>query len=86
MVKILYKPLAILFGVLSGMIAGALFKQAWKLLTGEEDAPDATDEDREWRQILPAAAVQGAVFAVVKAVLHRGSAKGLRKVTGTWPA
>lgn len=86
MVKALYKPLAILFGVLSGMIAGALFKQVWKLLTGEEDAPDATDEEREWRQILPAAAVQGAVYAVVKAVLRRGSAKGLRKVSGTWPA
>lgn len=31
------------------------------------DAPDATDEDRTWRQILIAAAIQGAIFAVVKA-------------------
>jgi len=86
MAKVVYKALGMVFGLLSGMIAGAVFKRAWKLTTGEEDAPDATDEEREWRQILLASAVQGALLAVVKAVLHRGSAKGLRRVTGSWPA
>lgn len=34
---------------------------------------------------MPAAALQGAVYAVVKAVLGRGTAEGTRKLTGVWP-
>lgn len=84
--KALYKAFALLTGVLSGVIAAALFKRLWKLVTGEEDAPDATDEEREWKQILPAAAAQGAILALVKALLHRSAAKGVRRLTGSWPA
>lgn len=49
------------------MIAGAAFKQAWKMLGHDDDAPDATDQDRTWQEVLLAAAVQGAIFAAVKA-------------------
>ncbi|MFG2894835.1 DUF4235 domain-containing protein [Streptomyces sp. NPDC048248] len=86
MVKLLYKPLSLLFGVLGGVVAGAIFKQLWKLVAGEDDAPDATDEDRRWREVLAAAALQGAIFAAVKAAVGRGGAVGVRRVTGTWPS
>jgi predicted metal-dependent enzyme (double-stranded beta helix superfamily) len=68
------------------LVAGALFKQVWKLAAGEEDAPKATEEDRTWREVLLAAALQGTIFAVVKAAVDRGGAKGVRRLTGTWPA
>jgi predicted metal-dependent enzyme (double-stranded beta helix superfamily) len=68
------------------LVAGALFKQVWKLAAGEEDAPKATEEDRSWREVLLAAALQGTIFAVVKAAVDRGGAKGVRRLTGTWPA
>ncbi|CAD5922854.1 MULTISPECIES: DUF4235 domain-containing protein [Streptomyces] len=84
--KIAYKPVGFALGALSGMIAGAAFKQTWKLIEGEGDAPDALDEDRPWGQILLAAAVQGAIFAVVKAAVERSGAQATRRVTGTWPA
>ncbi|PVC80699.1 hypothetical protein DBP19_35820 [Streptomyces sp. CS090A] len=84
--KIAYKPVGFALGAVSGMIAGAAFKQAWKLIEGEGDAPDALDQDRPWRQILLAAAVQGAIFSVVKATVERSGAKATRHVTGTWPA
>ncbi|MFD8947171.1 DUF4235 domain-containing protein [Streptomyces californicus] len=67
--KIAYKPVGFALGALSGMIAGAVFQQTWKLIEGEGDAPDAHDEDRSWRQILLAAAVQGAIFSLVNACL-----------------
>jgi hypothetical protein len=85
MVKLLYKPLGLGFSIVGGLLAGALFKQVWKLLAGEEDPPKATQEDRGWREVLPAAAVQGATFGVVKAIVDRGGAKGVRRLTGTWP-
>jgi hypothetical protein len=84
--KLLYKPLSLLFGVAGGMLAGVLFKQAWKIVAGEDDAPEATDQKRSWDEVLTAAALQGAIFALVKAAVARGGAQGVRKLTGTWPA
>lgn len=83
--KIVYKPFGMALGAVSGMVAGAAFKQAWKLLGHQDDAPDATDEDRAWGEIVLAAALQGALFAVVKALVDRGGATATRRLTGTWP-
>lgn len=85
MLKVMYKPLGLLVGVLGGVVASAVFRQIWKRATGEQDAPNATDQDRTWREVLTAAAVQGAVFGLVKAAIDRGGAKGFHKVTGAWP-
>jgi Protein of unknown function (DUF4235) len=83
--KIAYKPVGILLGIAAGAIAGVVFKEIWKLASGDDDAPNATDEDRGWAEIITAAALQGAIFAVVKAMVDRGGATGVRKLTGTWP-
>ena len=85
MIKLLYKPMGILVSVLGGLLAGAIFKQVWKLAAREDDAPKATDAQRGWREILLSAALQGAIYAVVKAVIGRGTAEGTRKLTGVWP-
>ncbi|WP_328792831.1 DUF4235 domain-containing protein [Streptomyces sp. NBC_00273] len=84
--EVAYRPVGLALGAVSGMIAGAAFKQVWKIVEGEGDAPSATDEDRSWKQILIAAAIQGAIFAVVKAAVDRSGAVATRRVTGTWPA
>lgn len=84
--KIVYKPMGMLFGAAGGTLAGAAFKLIWKRLGHEGDAPDATDEDRSWREILIAATLQGAVFAAVKALIDRSGAVAARRLTGTWPA
>jgi Protein of unknown function (DUF4235) len=85
MIKFVYKPVSILISVLGGILAGAIFKQVWKLAAGEEEAPTATDVRRGWTEVLVAATLQGAIFALVKAVLDRGTAEGTRKLTGVWP-
>lgn len=48
--------------------------------------PHATDEEGGWGEILAAAALQGAIFAIVKAAVDRGGRQGVRKLTGRWPA
>ncbi len=83
--KLLYKPFSLAFSVAGGVLAGMLFKQVWKLVAGKDSAPDATDEEYGWGEVLAAAALQGAIFAVVKAAVDRGGAEGIRKLTGTWP-
>jgi hypothetical protein len=57
-------------------------KQIWKLAAREDDAPKATDARRGWHEILPAAALQGAVYAMVKAAVGRGAAASTHRLTG----
>jgi Protein of unknown function (DUF4235) len=83
--KVAYRPIGLLLGVGAGVVASLIFRQVWKLASGDDDAPDATDEDRGWGEIIVAAALQGAIFSVVKALVDRGGATGVRKITGTWP-
>lgn len=83
--KVLYKPFSIAFSVAGGVAAGFVFKQIWKRLSGEDDAPQATSQEYGWGEVLAAAALQGAIFAVVKAAIDRGGAEGVRKLTGEWP-
>jgi hypothetical protein len=83
--KITYRLVSLGASLASGLIAGALFKQLWRLAAREDEAPKATDADRGWGEILTAAALQGAVFALVKAVVDRGAAEGAKAITGTWP-
>ena len=83
--KALYKPLSWVVGALGGILAGQVFKQVWSRVAVEDDAPDATDRDYTWRQVVIAAAVQGAIFGAVKAATERAGAVGYRKATGDWP-
>ncbi len=85
MLKMVYKPVSLAASIAAGAIGGALFKRLWKLASGEDEAPEATDANRGWAEILVAAALQGAVFAIVRAAVDRGAAEGTRKLTGSWP-
>ena len=85
MKNLLYRLVSLGLSVVSGMIAGAVFKGVWKLIAREDDAPQVTDSQRSWKEILPAAALQGAVFAAVKAAVERGTAQGSRKLARSSP-
>jgi hypothetical protein len=84
--KLAYRPVGLVAGALAGLVAGAVVRQVWRLASGEDDTPDALEEERGWGEILAAAALQGAVFAIVRAAVDRGSAQGVRRLTGHWPA
>jgi NhaP-type Na+/H+ or K+/H+ antiporter len=83
--KVAYKPVGLLAGVVAGAIAHMVFRQVWKRVSHEDEAPDALEREYPWREIVVAAALQGAIFAVVRAIINRGGAEAFRKVTGTWP-
>jgi Protein of unknown function (DUF4235) len=85
MKKLLYRLMSLGLSVVSGMLAGAMFKGMWKLIAREEDAPDATDMRRSWKEVLPAAALQGAIFVTVKAAVERGAMQSGRKLSGSKP-
>ena len=83
--KLAYRPVGILASLAAGSVAGAIFKQIWKRVSDAEDAPDALQSEYPIGQVLLAAAIQGAIFALVKALIDRGGARGFQKLTGAWP-
>ena len=85
MAKLAYRLLSTLVSIGGGVLASAIFKRIWKLAAGEDEAPKATDAGKGWPEILTAAALQGAIFAVVTASVERLAAAGTRSLTGTWP-
>lgn len=83
--RLAYRPVGLILGMAAGAVAGVVFRQVWKLVVGDEHAPNAIDEERGWGEVLAAAALQGAIFAVVRAAVDRGGATGVRTLTGRWP-
>jgi hypothetical protein len=86
MSKMMYKSLSLVTGVLGGVLAGALFNRVWRVVADQDEAPEPTALDHRTREVLVAAALQGAVFGLVKAAMDRAAAKGYRRVTGNDPA
>ena len=84
-VKVSYKAVDLIASMIGGLLVGLIFNRAWGAIEQEDGAPKATDEQRGWREILLAAGLQGAIFALVKAAVDRGIAEGTRKLTGIWP-
>ena len=83
--KMVYKPADLVVGMLASLLAGLIFRRVWSVIEPEDDAPKATDRERGWMEILLAAGLYGTIFALIKAVMDRGTAVGTRKLTGTWP-
>jgi hypothetical protein len=85
--KLLYRPVGIVGSIVAGIVAGQVFKQIWKRASprDSDDSPKALESEYQMREILVAAAVQGAIFAVVKAAVERGGARAFQRWTGEWP-
>jgi hypothetical protein len=82
---VVYKPLGFTASMTSGLLARSVYKQVWKRVGGEDEAPKATDRSHGWGEVVLAAALQGALFGAIKAIVDRGGAYGFRRLTGSWP-
>jgi len=82
--KLLYKPVGILMGIVAGSIGRQLFNFIWGKLDKQEP-PEATTKHSPLPKILGAAALQGAIFAGVRAGVDRAGARSFEHVTGVWP-
>jgi hypothetical protein len=59
----------------------------WKQLDphSPEDPPKPLESEYRLRKIIVAAAVQGAIFSIVRALINRGGARVFERWTGEWP-
>jgi hypothetical protein len=82
--KLIYKPFAVVLGLLAGFLARKVFSVIWSKID-DEDPPRANTERAPWPKVLGAAALQGATFAATKAAVERSGAKSFQHLTGVWP-
>jgi hypothetical protein len=83
-VKLIYKPIGIILGIIAGIAGRQVFNVVWAKIDDQEP-PEATTEQARWVKIITAAALQGAIFAAVRASVNRAGAKGYAHLTGVWP-
>lgn len=85
--KILYRPVGLLSSMLGGLLAGMIFKQIWRRATPDEQSepPKALSTGYPLKEVMLAAAVEGAIYSVVKTVIDRQGARLFEKWTGEWP-
>jgi hypothetical protein len=84
LVKLLYKPVGIVFGIIGGVIAKRVFEKLWGLVDDAEP-PKPTTKQTSWSKVIGAAAVEGLAFKVTRAAVDRAGAKSFHHVTGAWP-
>ena len=82
--KILFVPVSVATGLAAGAAGKALFGRIWALFDDQEP-PEAEHRRASWAKLMAAAALQGAVFRVVKQTADHGSRIAFRNVTGFWP-
>jgi len=78
---LIYKP----FGIIIGLLAGQFGKKILWTKLDEEKPPKPTTQDADWVKILSAAALQGVIFKLTRAVVDRNAAQGFAYLTGSWP-
>ena len=82
--RFIYKPFAIIIGLIAGIIGKKVFQQLWGVVS-DEDPADPDDRDAGWAEVLVSAAIGGAILKAVQALVVRGGAKGFERATGVWP-
>ena len=80
----IYKPIGLVLGILSGLVAKRLFNFAWTKID-DEDPPKGTTQEAPWGKMFAAAALQGVIFKCVRVVVDRYGAVGWCYLTGNWP-
>jgi hypothetical protein len=85
MLGLVDKPAAIVAGVVGGVVSGLIVERVWKVAGRGSDAPARMGSGRGRGEVLLAAVLHGAMYALVKAAADRGAAEWTRNATGIWP-
>ena len=79
-VRIVYKPVGLVFSIVGGMLANLVFGQVWKRISDAPTPPNATDTKYTTREVLLAALLHGALFGLVKAAVDRGGMRLVERI------
>ncbi|MCE0445773.1 DUF4235 domain-containing protein [Streptomyces tricolor] len=80
-----YQPVGFVLSWAGGALAGMAFRKAWMAIRHGGGRARRWTRTAAGGEILLAAAVQGAIFAVVRSAVDRTGAKAIARSTGVWP-
>ena len=83
-VKLFYKPFAIIAGLIAARLGQSVFKTLWSKID-EAPPPPPTTADATLPKVVAAASLQAATMAGVAAAADRASAKSFHYLFGIWP-
>jgi hypothetical protein len=84
LIKLLFKPVSILSGVLAGLLARRSFALIWRLVD-DKQPPKSDQRTASVPKLALALALEGAVFRAVKGLVDHASRQGFADFTGRWP-
>lgn len=84
MAKVLFIPFSFAGSMLAGVIASKVFGRIWALIDDQEP-PDAEHRKISWLKLVPAVALEGAIFRLARAVTDHGARVAFHRATGAWP-
>ena len=82
--KFIFIPISIIAGLIAGLIGQKIFEKIWGLVDDEEP-PDPKHREFQWKKLLAALLVEGAIFRLVKGLTDHGARRSFARVTGSWP-
>jgi predicted DNA-binding transcriptional regulator YafY len=82
--KLLYKPFALVAGVIGAKLGQSAFKAIWSKLD-EAEPPEATSEEASLPKVVGAKALEAATVAGVAAAVNRARARSFHYLFGIWP-
>jgi hypothetical protein len=82
--SLVFKPIGILSGVLSGLVGKKLFEALWGQID-DEDPPEPKHRDIQLAKLAGALVLEGAIFRVVRGFAEHGARQVFSRLSGEWP-
>jgi Protein of unknown function (DUF4235) len=82
--KLLYKPFALIAGIIGAKLGRSIFKNLWAKLDGDEP-PKETSEDVSVSKVVGAKALEAATLAGTAAAVDRASRRSFEYLFGVFP-
>lgn len=82
--KLLYKPLALISGLIAARVGKAAFKSLWSRVD-ERDPPEPSSAETTFPKVVGAATLEAVTMATTAATINRATAAMFHYVTGVWP-
>ena len=82
--KLLFIPIGVITGLVAGFLGKKVFDGLWGLVDDEEP-PEAEHREIDFRKMVLANALQGAIFRATRAAADHGSRQAFARLTGSWP-
>lgn len=82
--RFIFIPFSVAISLVAGSIGKRIFTYVWSRLDDEE-APQGRHRDVSWPKVLIVAAMQGAIFRLMRTLFDRGSRTAYYRLLGSWP-